>query len=947
MFFLYLLACQPDSKSPNEPTEDGEILKDEDGDGYFSDEDCDDSDPAINPETQEICDGMDNNCNNLSDEDVTETFFVDSDEDGFGNPNISTQTCDVPSGYTTNGSDCDDTQVQSHPGAEELCDNLDNDCNGEIDDGIGQMFYVDEDEDGFGDDSNQQESCDLRLGLSSVAGDCNDSDPNLFPSNIEICDGVDNNCNDEIDENVSITFYLDTDEDGFGSQDDFVEGCEIPEGYVEDNLDCDDSDSLINPLADEYCDTVDNDCDGTIDEDYAINSLPFYADLDGDGYGDADTMTFGCTPPVGYVENSDDCDDGNNIISPQSSEFCNELDDNCDGQIDEIGAINSTVYYLDGDNDGFGIDDTAVSACELPVGYATQGNDCDDNDNDIHPNAQEICDEIDNNCNDDVDDNPVDILTYYTDSDNDGFGDSDVPAQGCIQPEGTSLIDGDCDDEDTVVHPNMIEVCDEKDNDCNEDIDDNPVDILTYYTDSDNDGFGDSDVPAQGCIQPEGTSLIDGDCDDEDSVINPAMIEICDEKDNDCNGDVDDGSTDSIELFIDDDGDGFGTDASMELHCSVLDNYVLDGGDCDDDNDNIHPNQPELCSDTIDNNCDTFVDDGTSIDASLWYLDSDEDTYGDEGEILSSCSQPEGYVTDNTDCDDDNDNIHPMADEYCNEIDDDCDDILDNETAVDASLWYLDSDEDTYGDEGEILSSCSQPEGYVTNNTDCDDSNTNLTEVCYFGSCEELLAFDPNTPSGTYTIDVDGTYFDVYCDMTTDDGGWTAVAKQIDDGQSCDENTPKNPLTTVSDLSNGYSLWLVPESLAQEAQEILFYDIPTQRWAVAELTDLARGFLSIDLVDASSSVSNVINVDMNIVRHSGYRTCGYNQIDHAAQGYMFDFADGYGWHGTGFGLCRTTNPDSVYGAFYDSPLINSTTVSYSCTNAGYYYISAGVVFYIR
>ena len=148
MFFITLLACSQDPKPITEPSADGEILTDDDGDGFLSDEDCDDSDSQINPGAEELCDGFDNNCNSLADEDVTETFFVDSDGDGFGNANISTEACEAPTGYTSNGTDCDDTRSESYPGAEELCDGLDNNCNDETDEDIGQMFFVDADGDG-------------------------------------------------------------------------------------------------------------------------------------------------------------------------------------------------------------------------------------------------------------------------------------------------------------------------------------------------------------------------------------------------------------------------------------------------------------------------------------------------------------------------------------------------------------------------------------------------------------------------------------------------------------------------------------------------------------------------------------------------------------------------------------------------------------------------------
>ena len=140
---LFIFACGDEVKPATEPSNEGDILVDNDGDGFFSDEDCDDNDSNTFPTASEICDGYDNNCDGQADEDVTSTFYVDSDGDGFGNENISTQACSAPNGYTINATDCDDTTSESYPGAEEICDNKDNDCNAEIDDGIGQMFYVD------------------------------------------------------------------------------------------------------------------------------------------------------------------------------------------------------------------------------------------------------------------------------------------------------------------------------------------------------------------------------------------------------------------------------------------------------------------------------------------------------------------------------------------------------------------------------------------------------------------------------------------------------------------------------------------------------------------------------------------------------------------------------------------------------------------------------------
>ena len=347
LFFLF--GCGDEVKPAPEPSDEGDILVDNDGDGFFSDEDCDDNDSATYPTANEICDGYDNNCDGQADEDVTSTFYVDSDGDGFGNENISTQACSAPNGYTINATDCDDTTADSYPGAEEICDNKDNDCNAEIDDGIGQMFYVDADGDGFGDENNQSEACDLRLGLSAVSGDCDDTNILISPSAVEICDEIDNDCNEQIDEGVSDTFYIDEDEDDFGNPDITMEGCSLPEGYVENANDCNDTDTLINPSANEYCDTVDNNCDGVIDENYSVDATLFYADVDGDTFGNEENTILACSVPEGYVTNTDDCNDTNDLVSPNATEFCNGVDDNCDGEIDEIGVAIDNIYYLDED----------------------------------------------------------------------------------------------------------------------------------------------------------------------------------------------------------------------------------------------------------------------------------------------------------------------------------------------------------------------------------------------------------------------------------------------------------------------------------------------------------------------------------------------------------------------------------------------------------------------
>ncbi|MBC8048237.1 MAG: T9SS type A sorting domain-containing protein [Fimbriimonadaceae bacterium] len=150
---------------------------------------------------------------------------------------------------------------------------------------------------------------------------------------------------------------------------------------------------------------------------------------------------------------------------------------------------------------------------------------------------------------------------------------------------------------------------------------------------------------------------------------------------------------------------------------------------------------------SIDANNRMYIDDVLLNDATLvtttYYEDSDEDTYGN---ALSSITvvgdPPTGYVIDATDCDDANAAVHPGATEVCNGIDDDCDESIDEGLLI---TFYADADEDTYGDDGTTQSACTEPAGYVTNNTDCDDSNAAInpgaTEVTNSvdDDCDELI----------------------------------------------------------------------------------------------------------------------------------------------------------------------------------------------------------------
>jgi len=138
--------------------------------------------------------------------------------------------------------------------------------------------------------------------------DCDDLDASVYPGADEECDGIDNDCDGEIDEGVTDIYYYDGDGDGFGDPENSTEACEALTDYVPNSNDCDDSDASIYPDAEELCDGLDNDCDGDVDED--LTSATWYADNDGDGYGDPDATQDACEQPTGFVDNDYDCDDG-------------------------------------------------------------------------------------------------------------------------------------------------------------------------------------------------------------------------------------------------------------------------------------------------------------------------------------------------------------------------------------------------------------------------------------------------------------------------------------------------------------------------------------------------------------------------------------------------------------------------------------------------------------
>ena len=207
--------------------------KDLDGDGFLAaDNDCNDDDAAISPLQEELCDGIDNNCDGAVDENITTRWYPDLDGDGHGGDGeTGVLRCDPPGGYAPLADDCDDSDPSVFPGAPDRCDGVDNNCDGTVEES--QIFYQDADGDGFGNSAEIQEGCNLGAGYVVHPGDCDDSNQLIFPGAQEICDPADQDedCDgvaDDADPSVADaqTWYLDEDGDLFGTDSDAVISCE-------------------------------------------------------------------------------------------------------------------------------------------------------------------------------------------------------------------------------------------------------------------------------------------------------------------------------------------------------------------------------------------------------------------------------------------------------------------------------------------------------------------------------------------------------------------------------------------------------------------------------------------------------------------------------------------------------------------------------------------------
>ena len=347
-----------------------EVPQDADGDGYTEDVDCNDAQASVHPGASEVCDGLDNDCDEVFDEDAEDavTWYTDGDGDGYGLDASAVVACEGEAGQVQVGGDCDDDEPAAYPGANEVCDGVDNDCNGVTDDDDAldaDTFYADVDGDGYGDETQPTTACEVPSGYAAWSTDCDDGDAEVHPAAQEVCNGYDDDCDELVDSadgdaQGTATWYPDSDGDGYGVPGATVEQCDQPLGYAYTDDDCDDGSASVHPGATEICNDIDDDCDGLVDDDDdsvdAATYATWYADADSDGYGDIGSTTGACDAPAGYGADATDCDDTDSSVNPGAQEVCDaaDVDEDCDGLSDDAdpSATGQSTYHLDADGDG-------------------------------------------------------------------------------------------------------------------------------------------------------------------------------------------------------------------------------------------------------------------------------------------------------------------------------------------------------------------------------------------------------------------------------------------------------------------------------------------------------------------------------------------------------------------------------------------------------------------
>ncbi len=505
--------------------------------------------------------------------------------------------------------------------------------------------------------------------------------------------------------------------------------------------------------APEVCNGRDDDCNGLTD----------------------DAKSRECTIKNAYGEcpGTTACQDGKEVCTgtPATQEACNQVDDDCDGQTDEAGAIGCTTWYRDDDADTWGVTTDSKCLCAPATPFvATRGGDCDDVSPAVNPGATEACNGVDDDCDGQTDEEDASGCAWFLkDADQDGWGAGAGVDRKCLCAAAglyTASKPGDCDDLKPAVHPGASEVCNGMDDECDgvTDPEDTPG-CIPYFLDKDGDQYGDPAKPSRCLCGPDMgqkvTALQAGDCNDSDAGQSPSATEVCDGKDNDCDGQTDEpGAVGCVVRYRDEDGDQYGTGDPSCTCSEVPPVTALQPGDCDDADSAVFPGAAETCNGR-DDDCDGLTDEENASGCHDFYLDEDGDGWGTSVKKCFCAASGSYRAPLPGDCDDANPGVSPGVLEQCgNAVDDNCSGTTDEENGVGCEVLYYDQDGDGWG----------------TAVTKCLCAAAGFFRAAVPGDCDDgKAAVNPGATESCNGLDDD-------CDGATDEEGASGCASQYYDG---------------------------------------------------------------------------------------------------------------------------------------------------------------------
>jgi hypothetical protein len=819
--------------------------------------DCDDLDATVNPSARDIVlDGIDQNCDGGDD------CYADADGDGYASMDGTTVVsadfdCDDigEAGVTVPATDCDDSDPLINPGAAETAgDELDLNCDG------AEICLADADGDGFAatggatvtsDDTDCTDPGEARIG--DATGDCDDSNPDINPDAVDIvADGLDGDCDGYE------TCYMDGDGDGVpavGSLtmlSDDADCDDFGEAVASDIYDCNDAEPTIYPGAPEVVvDGIDQDCDG---------GDACFADLDGDGFRDATGATVlslddDCLDEgeAGAASPATDCDDTDATVNPDAFDYVADgKDSDCDGY---------ELCYTDVDGDGYRPTSavTTFSSDALCDGEgealpAMPPTDCDDFAASVRPGAAEVIgDGVDSDCDG--------TELCYVDADGDGFAAGELTIESTdayctsVGEAGAEAPRGDCDDTDSAINPDAIEVvADGVDSDCDG--------LEQCLADLDDDGYTDATGATVGSDDSDCDDSGEGlesdpatDCDDSAASAYPGATEIvADGTDQDCDG--------METCYVDADGDGHAettglTMASVALDCSDdgAAGVGIPADDCDDDDVSTYPGATESIADGKDQSCDGYE---------LCFADADGDgaRSADGATVVSSdlaCDETgEASGSASVDCNDMDASVSPSATETAADgIDSDCDG---------AELCYTDYDgdgfrPDEYSEvEGDLLCTGAGLVGADAPGGDCDDADGSVNP-----DAEEA-------PSDGVDSNCDGLE---QCYIDADNDGFRTTDEDIVESEAidCDGEGVASAAAPATDCDdsrgdvNPTEVELVGDELDGDCNdvELCYVDADGDGWRITEVIqsldadcqDDGEATVDEPLVDCDDSLASV------------------------------------------------------------------------------------------